>query len=643
MGLNFFNRPWAFGMVFALFTCFQATIGLYIAGVLTTLERQYRITTSVAGLVLSTSDFASLVSIALVSYVGDTWHRPRIVGVFGILTAVGGFLSGVPHFLYPAYREEDTLLPSGNGTSSTIFECDPTREEETCSADDINQSGSRLHEMWALLLGQALMGFAYGPLFPIALTYIDDQVKGTTTPYYIAAILTAGTSATLVGFGEGFLFLSLFVDWPEQFDGTKEWLGAWWMGFILNGIIIFFISIPFFFFPKEMDVEIDEDEIPKEKLALEGEGKTQISFKEFLRTSKRLATNFVFMALLIGSIFDLAIGASFGFFLAKFLEIQFNIPAAQSSLFVGIIITPGAFFGNMAGGFLVKKLKLDSKGCGKVVMVMGVIVSCCIPVVYFLSCPEPTYAGYIDGKISTSNLCNEGCTCSGGRYEPVCGYDGQVYATPCFAGCTGKQENVTDDPTVNVTVYTGCACSSANATEEYARQAEAGSCEKTCNMVYYAAIFLFCCVIFGTPAKNPLLMMTMRSVGADKTYALGVQTLFGRALGFLPAPLYFGAAIEGACILDRIECGVAGDCLIYNAQLFRITFLGIFFGLKIASLLCYGAATVAVFRIDSKEKNEAQYEEGLKNGEMRKGIEGKYNKAYEADTEAGTQTDLTSL
>ena len=116
MAVGFFNRPLAFGLCFTLFTLFQVTVGLYIAGVLTTLEKQYRITTSVAGLVLSTSDFASLVSIALVSYIGEKWHRPRIVGVLGIITALGGILSGIPHFIYPTYREEDTLVPSGNGT-----------------------------------------------------------------------------------------------------------------------------------------------------------------------------------------------------------------------------------------------------------------------------------------------------------------------------------------------------------------------------------------------------------------------------------------------------------------------------------------------------------------------------------------------
>ena len=69
--------------------------------------------------------------------------------------------------------------------------CDFNREEEVCSDEQIDESGSRIDEMWVMFLGQALMGLAYGPLFPIALTYLDDQVKGTTTPYYIGKGLSA--------------------------------------------------------------------------------------------------------------------------------------------------------------------------------------------------------------------------------------------------------------------------------------------------------------------------------------------------------------------------------------------------------------------------------------------------------------------
>ncbi|XP_038052436.1 solute carrier organic anion transporter family member 5A1-like [Patiria miniata] len=645
MGCSFFHRPPVFGFCIMLFVVFQTTVALYIAGILTTLEKQYRITTSVGGLVLSTSDFASLLSIIGLTYLGNKWHKPRMLGVLGIMTGLGGILSGIPHFMYPAYREDDAVPIGGNITSSNIFVCDAGREEEKCSAEDIGESGSRIHEMWALLLGQAIMGFAYGPIFPIALTYIDDQVKGTTTPYYLALLLTGGSTATLVGYGQAFLFLPLNVNWPAEPDYTKEWIGAWWMGFILDGIIIMLVSIPFFFFPKEMDVEIDEKDIPKEKLAvMRRKGQDEkLGVKDFLQVSKRVGTNFIFMIILVGNIFDLAVAASFGFFMAKFLEVQYNIPAANSSLFVGIIIMPGALLGNIGGGLIVKKLKLTSKGCGQFVVVFNIIVMACIPGVYFLSCPVPSYSGFADGKISTTNPCNEDCTCSDGRYEPVCGYDGLVYATPCFAGCTGQQENQTSDPNTNITVYTGCACSAANATDDFSRQAMEGKCLEPCNMIYFACIFLFCIVFFGTVNKNPLVIMTLRCVENDKTYALGVQSFFGRALGFLPAPLYFGAAIEGACILDRIECGVAGDCLIYDAALFRLTFLGIFFGLKVLTLACYATVTVKVITNGREEGEQDKYEEELKNGALQSGLEGAYNKGYDGEYKLGTKTDLTEL
>ena len=52
--------------------------------------------------------------------------------------------------------------------------------------------------------------------------------------------------------------------------------------------------------------------------------------------------------------------------------------------------------------------------------------------------------------------------------------------------------------------------------------------------------------------------------------------------GFLPAPLYMGAAIQSTCMLERIECGISGDCLIYNAEKFRFTYLVILFGLNVS-------------------------------------------------------------
>ncbi|XP_022106225.1 solute carrier organic anion transporter family member 3A1-like [Acanthaster planci] len=632
MGRGFFHYPVAFGLCFTVFMVFQVSVGIYIGGILTTLERQYRIKSSLAGVVVSTSDFASLISIIAVTYVGKSWHRPRIIGVLATMTGIGGILSAVPHFIYPAYREgEGGLLQSANGsnaTSSSIFVCDAGRELEECSAQDIDESGSRVEEMWALFLGQAIMGLAYGPLFPIALTYLDDQVKGTTTPYYISVFLTAGSSSTLVGFGQAFLFLTTNVNWPAQPDYTKEWIGAWWLGFLVDGVIILIIAIPFFFFPKEMDFKVREEDIPPERLAKEGkdgQASSDLGVKDFVASSKRIGTNAVFMMLLVSTIFELAVSASFGFFLAKFFEIRYNTAPSFSALLVGIIVMPGALLGNLTSGVLVKKLKLTSRGCGAMILSLTALVMCCIPVVYFLGCPEANYAGYTDGVLSISSPCNMDCTCTIDRFEPVCGADEKVYVTPCYAGCTGQRSDPTDDPAVNATVYTGCTCSTGyNATGPSSTDALAGKCVGTCDMLYYTGILLFCIVLFGSMTQNPLTIMQMRSVGKDKTFGLGISAFFSRALGFLPAPLYFGAAIEGACILERIECGVSGDCLIYNSQVFSLTFLGIFFGLKICNLFFYSIATTAAIRRDKRANRESQNDEKTK----KVGVEGLDNKGF---------------
>ena len=56
---------------------------------------------------------------------------------------------------------------------------------------------------------------------------------------------------------------------------------------------------------------------------------------DFLSAVKRLGTNAVYLMLLCGAIFDLAVSASFGFYLPKFMETQFDIQPSFTALLVG--------------------------------------------------------------------------------------------------------------------------------------------------------------------------------------------------------------------------------------------------------------------------------------------------------------------
>ncbi|XP_071804925.1 solute carrier organic anion transporter family member 5A1-like isoform X2 [Asterias amurensis] len=613
MGRGFFHSPVAFGFCLTLLLMFQVSVGVFIAGVLTTLEKQYRLKSSVSGLIISTSDIASLVSTVVVTYIGQKFHRPRIIGILALLIGLGGVLSGLPHFMYPAYRDGD-----GNITQSgdSVFVCDKDRVLENCTATDIDNSGSRLDELWAMLLGQALMGVAYGPLFPLALTYLDDQVKGTTTPVYIGVFLSAGTSAPLLGFATAFGFLFMNVNWPAPVDPSKEWLGAWWMGFLMDGLIVMILSIPFFFFPEKMDLDIVvKDDKGKGIIAKKEEPMGKVGIRDFLDSSRRIFLNFVFMMIMISTIAQLAIAACFGFYLAKYLELQYNLPAANSALYVGIIIMPSALIGNLSSGFIIKRLNLGAKGCGRLLVCLTIISTVIMPIVYFLSCPDAKYAHVYKGSIRPPDSCNNECSCSKARYEPVCGADGLTYVTPCFAGCSGQAQNRTDDPNTNITFYTGCKCMSDGDNADWSMEATEGECRPPCNMIYIVGVVLFINVMFGSFAKNPLLIMQMRCVESkDKTFGLGLATLFSRAFGFLPAPLYMGAFIQNTCMLGRIECGLQGDCLVYNAQRFRFSFLGLLFVLNVISLIFFIIATIKATMIENKlerEKNGPTETKGL--------------------------------
>ena len=65
----------------------------------------------------------------------------------------------------------------------------------------------------------------------------------------------------------------------------------------------------------------------------------------------------------------------------------------HTHLIIGIIIMPAALIGNLSSGVIVKKLKLDSRGCIWLLVFLQSVGSIFMPVVYFLSCPDTIYAG----------------------------------------------------------------------------------------------------------------------------------------------------------------------------------------------------------------------------------------------------------
>lgn len=59
-----------------------------------------------------------------------------------------------------------------------------------------------------------------------------------------------------MGFLVGAGFLQIFVNpWQvpsDLTDADPSWVGAWWMGFLLCGVLAFFSGVPLLLFPREL-------------------------------------------------------------------------------------------------------------------------------------------------------------------------------------------------------------------------------------------------------------------------------------------------------------------------------------------------------------------------------------------------------
>ena len=82
-----------------------------------------------------------------------------------------------------------------------------------------------------------------------------------------------------------------------------------------------------------------------------------------------------------------------------------------------------------------------------------------------------------------------------------------------------------------------------------------------------------------------------------------MQFVIFRLFGYIPSPIVFGNVIDSTCLYWRANCGrQGGSCLIYNIEHFRLRYIGVCSGLKVAAGLLFFLDWVLVYYTDSKKK-----------------------------------------
>ncbi|KAB5542190.1 hypothetical protein PHYPO_G00088610 [Pangasianodon hypophthalmus] len=607
----------------------KALQGSYMKSSVTQIERRFDIPSSQIGFIDGSFEIGNLLVIAFVSYFGAKLHRPRLIGIGCLIMAIGSFITALPHFFQGPYKYETTITHfSEPNETKSIFPCLPTgshsQEDEFSTAESQTEcektAGSSL---WIyVFLGNMLRGIGETPVMPLGLSYMDDFAREENTAFYLACIQTFGIMGPMVGFMLGSLCAKIYVDiGAVDIDSISinhkdsRWVGAWWLGFLATGAVMLLAGIPFWFLPrslpkqgegnsrKSQDVHQSEQDtcIPVEsKNSPPSEKADPVNMvamaKDFLPSLRRLFSNPVYVLIICTGLVHVNCFIGMITFKPKYMEQIYGQSPSKGILMIGIMNVPALALGIILGGAVMKKFQLSVLGAARITISTSFLAFILMLSQYFLHCGNTqvagltvSYEGFPNVSSQQQSLlsqCNSGCSCSLKHWDPVCAYNGLTYSTPCLAGCqssTGFGKEM---------VFHNCSCVAEAPMPSMNMSAVLGQCPRKDNCDYMFKIYMAVTVIgafISASGATPAYIVLLRSIQPDlKSLALGMQTLIVRTLGGIPPPIYFGALIDRTCLKwGTKRCGGRGACRLYNADAFRVTFLGLIYGLSSLALLLW--------------------------------------------------------
>uniref|UniRef100_A0A672Z866 Solute carrier organic anion transporter family member n=1 Tax=Sphaeramia orbicularis TaxID=375764 RepID=A0A672Z866_9TELE len=559
----------------------KALSGSYMKSTITQLERRFDIPSYLIGVIDGSFEIGNLLVIAFVSYFGAKLHRPKIIAVGCVLMSIGTFIIALPHFIIGRYGFNlyVYLFSSAADLMYFAFQLTVVKGESNLS-------------MWIyVLLGNVLRGIGETPVQPLGISYIDDFASEENAALYVGCVQTISVVGPVFGYLLGSLCAKIYVDIGfvkmETISITPadaRWVGAWWLGYLIAGVITLLSAIPFWFLPRSLPISGPQNVC-------------YVSSTDFIPTLRTLLGHPVYLIYLCVTIIQLNSLIGMVTYKPKYIEQHFRQSASKANFLMGVINIPAVALGMFSGGLLMKRLKLNIMGAARFAFgtsLIGYILSLFF---FAMSCENAKVAGVtlnynsLEGisydKHSVFTTCNSGCYCSATEWDPVCGENGITYVSPCLAGCTssvGSGKN---------TVFSNCSCIGVdgNFTASTGQCPNKDDCDRM--FPYFLALSVITSFIISL-GGTPGYMLLIRCIKPQlKSLALGFHALATRTLAGIPAPIYFGAIIDTTCLKwGQKRCGGMGACRIYNTTAYRYSHMHLF--MPHMSLYCQGVKLILV-------------------------------------------------
>ncbi|XP_058414659.1 solute carrier organic anion transporter family member 1A2 [Diceros bicornis minor] len=566
--------------------------GSYMNSMLTQIERQFNIPTSLVGFINGSFEIGNLLLLIFVSYFGTKLHRPIMIGVGCVVMSLGCFLQSLPHFLMGRYEYESTVSVSGN-LSSDSFLCVENGTQIFRPTEDPSECVKEVKSfMWVyVLVGNIIRGIGETPIMPLGISYIEDFAKSENSPLYIGFIETGAIIGPLIGLLLASFCANVYVDIgsvnTDDLTITPtdtRWVGAWWFGFLVCAGVNVLTAIPFFFLPKTLPKEglTDNAEVTKndkeekqKEVKKEKDGIT----KDFIPFMKSLLCNPIYMLFILISVIQFNAFVNMISFMPKYLEQQYGKSASDAIFLMGIYNLPPICIGYIVGGLIMKKFKITVKQAAHIGCWLSLIEYLLYFLCFLMTCDNSPVAGVttsyegMQQELYVENIlagCNMACNCPTKIWDPVCGDNGLSYMSACLAGCETSIGTGID------MMFQNCSCIQTSGNSS----AVLGLCDKghDCSMMlqYFLILSMISSFIYSLYAI-PGYMVLLRCIKPEeKSLGVGLHTFCTRIFAGIPAPIYFGALVDSTCLhWGTLKCGESGACRIYDSTNFRYIYLGL--------------------------------------------------------------------
>jgi len=304
------------------------------------IEKRFKLTSFDTGLIISMYDIAGCLCILPVSHLGGNRHKPRWIGLGAALQSISYFIFALPHFLTTPYtyinevdidQKQDLCVSSKDSLLYKKRECQPT---------DILLVGDLMKMKYIFMFAQFLGGLGASPMSVLAITFMNENIETKTYPFYMGMYFLSSLIGPGVGFASGSYALRFFTEIftkPSITSNSNQWIGAWWLFFLISSFILLFLSIPILafpqFLPQKEEMTSNSDQV--DKILMKNCRKSKRVKKTDKKDLLTILKHHQFILLSCAAAFLAFIVSGFLSFGSKYVESQFNKSASDAATIFG--------------------------------------------------------------------------------------------------------------------------------------------------------------------------------------------------------------------------------------------------------------------------------------------------------------------